>query len=181
MEQQEERVTYPVGTVVLQYVNDNEHCVAVVVGNHMADRLDQDNREKFERHLLKDEKYHIILVLSYFNDFNDSWSMLPKAKSFQFPTYIAEAKRTATKADLSTEIALMIRHNTEKTSCGLSVGRLHAWMFSFSSKQLEALQLVMLVEHHMNGGNLEDKPIWLFQFSDDAAKILNELLIACPR
>lgn len=177
--QQEEKITFPPGTVVLQAINDNEHCVAVVVGDHMVDRLNPRGRELFEIHRESGD-YHILLVLSHFKTYDDRWSTFAQEGAYQFPTYILETKRTATKADLSKEIALLLRHKNEAPSRGLCSGRLHAYMFGFSMKQHEALELVALVEHYFKGGNVENLPKWIFQFSSVKQKVLNELTIACP-
>lgn len=177
--QQEEKITFPPGTVVLQAINDDERCVAVVVGDHMADRLSARGRELFEMHRESGD-YHILLVLSHFKTYDDRWSTFAQARAYQFPTYIVEAKRTATKADLSKEIALLLRHKNEAPSRGLCSGRLHAYMFGFSRKQHEALELVALVEHYLKGGNAENAAEWIFQFSSVRQTVLDELAVACP-
>lgn len=176
----EEEITFSAGTVVLQYVCDDEHCIAVVVGDHMFDRLDDSDRKRFEMHR-ENKTQHILLVLSYFKQGDNFWSVFSKSKAFQFPTYIVQDKGTATKADLSTETALMIRHESEKVSRGLSYGRLHARMFNFSNKQLEALHLAALVDHYTGGGGMDDRPEWILKHSTAAETVLKELLIACPR
>lgn len=178
--QKEEKITFPVGTVVLQYINDDERCVAVVVDEKMADRLEGNYRERFEMHRDSGE-YHILLVLGHFKDYDDRWSGFAKGKAFQFPTYIAEEKRTATKADLSAHINLMLLHDVEKVSRGLSSGRLHTRMFSFSKKQEEVLNLVLLVEHYIEGGNKENVLDRLKYASLAVNSVLDELEIALPR
>lgn len=178
--QQEEKITFSPGTVILQYVNDDEYCVAVVVGDHMVDRLRESDRKMFEMHR-ENGRFHILLVLSYFNNYDDRWSIFAKYGGFRFPTYTVAEKRTATKADLSVEISLLLKHKNEKPSRGLSHGTLHSFMFSFTSKQNEALELVALAEHYSNGGVLENLPKWIKQFSAAREIVMEELAIACPR
>lgn len=177
---QKNEITFLPGTVVLQSVNDGERCVAVVVGDHMIDRLSKRDRELFEMHR-DNGRFHILLVLSYFCDHDDRWSTFAKYAGFRFPTYIVEEKRTATRADLSNEIALLLRHKNEKPSRGLHTGKLHAYMFSFTEKQEEALELVALVEHYSKGGAIENLPEWIKQYSKARETVMEELAIACPR
>ena len=144
------------------------------------DRLNGVNLKLFNTQHDSGE-YHILLVLSYFKTDDDRWSTFAQSGAFQFPTYITEAKRTATKADLSAETFLLLRHKREGPSRGLHSRRLHACMFGFMNKQHEALELVALVDHYANGGTIENIPEWIMPYCSAIKKrIMAELAIACP-
>ncbi|MDR3559800.1 MAG: hypothetical protein P4L58_05355, partial [Candidatus Pacebacteria bacterium] len=93
------------GTVVLQYVNDDETWAAIVVGDHMKCRLDNAQQEKFEN---RPDEYHICLILGIFLGYNKTWSIFSREDDldYLFPNYRLERRGKATPIDLAEEIQL---------------------------------------------------------------------------
>ena len=170
----------PNGTVVLQYLDDDNRCVAVVVDDRMADRLGEEDQRRLQQHQ-ESGRFHILLVLGHFADYGDRWSIFSRDENFRFPRYIIAERRTATEADLSAEMRVLRKQKDEALSRGLTSGRLHSRIFSFNNGQLEVLGLVGLVDHYLVGGTAENVPGWIsLRFEGDNKIFLDELAIACP-
>ncbi len=166
--------TFPNGTVVVQYVNDDERFVGVVVGDHMANRLHE--RYKYSLH---SGRYHICLLLGWFEDFSHDWSIFSKKLwAPSFPQYVTGNKKTATPAELTEEIALLKLHRLEGKSRGLNFGKLRKSIFGFSKKQAEILELVYLVNQYKKykqPARKKNIPEWIETFSGDIEKFFIEL------
>lgn len=166
------------GTIVLQYKDESERFVGVIVGDHMIDGV-----KSIDRKLLKSfrEKYHICLVLGHFSDFDErERPMLTEKKSFLFPCYSVGAIKTATPTDLKEEIELLKTLSSEKTCRGLWNTKLRQQMFMFPQKTREAISAVALVQHYMSGGSVKDIPEWLCFSHDNAVHVFAELYKAIP-
>ncbi len=166
--------TFSPGTVVAQYVNDNERFVGVVVGDHMIDCL----HEKY-KYSLHSGGYHICLLLGWFEDCPQPWSIFSERLfSPSFPQYVTGSKKTATPVDLTEEIALLKLHRSEGKSRGLNFANLRKNIFGFSAKRAEILELVYLVNQYKKYKQPARKkkiPEWIKTFSGDIEKFFIEL------
>lgn len=168
------------GTVCLQYVDDDTCFVGVVVGSHMAHKLDTGDRDFYEKR--DDKTYNLYLLLGRFEnpkpDFNDMFSQrLPE----KFPTYMIGEDRVATPTDLLEEIALFINQCKEPVSRGLNFGKLKKRIFSFNSHQLKVLELIYFIRHYLSGGNSDDCEEIFYFSKGNRQNFFSELEIAIPR
>lgn len=166
------------GIIVLQYVNDDKRFVGVIVNDYMSDQLSSDDLHIFELHR---KEYHICLVLGYFSDFDEQWSMFTKKERILFPYYSIGKIRAATPTDLKEEMNLFRLLCKEGVCRGLQYGKLRQRMFMFSKKVQETLGMVAFVQHYMDGGGIEDRPKWFYFSDNDAESVYIELLKAIPR
>lgn len=145
------------GTVVLQYVDDGNHYVGVVVGDHMAEKLNPHEARNWKTY--KSKLAHICLVLSWFGQ---NWSRNKIFEEKSFPRYAVGRNDCATPTDLAKEFELYQFHATGCQSRGLIDNlSLQRSVFGFNDRQLEILQLVYLVQQYMRGQKFIEFPRWM--------------------
>jgi hypothetical protein len=170
----EDNVVFPLGTVVIQYVNDSHRVLGVVVNKQAAERLTEP-----ERATLVDarEPVHVLLVLQDIYDYPPSPSIFNEVGK-TFPYYMVGRIGVATPVVLREEIALRKALAEDKKSRGLISGSLRRNLFSFNGQQREMIDLVVMVQHFMAGGTYEDRPKWITMYSENAKKVMAELQYA---
>ena len=172
------------GIITLQYINDDEQCVGLVIGDEHAERIkDPNEREMFDLHFDNDSDHeaYVCLVLGYFPNYNDRHKIFGTDKLYRFPTYISASKSTATPSALIGELGMLRCHQEEHLSIGVS-RFLGKKMFGFNTQQKETLQIVAIVQHYLSGGSPENIPKWIGYFCDkNIEKIFKELHQVLPR
>jgi hypothetical protein len=172
----EEKVSFPLGSIVLQYVHDDARYVGIIVGNHMAKEMNAESFARFENR--KEDVYHICLVLGWFEDHTQNWSIFSRPNDIIFPCYAIGDERVAKLADFEIETKLLCVHRED--------ARLRRWerlrsaMFGFSSKQVEILELVALADCYMRGGQVKNVPSWIELFEGNIERFFLELQEAIP-
>lgn len=172
--------TFIPGTIVLQYVSDDARFVGVVVSDFWRTRLNKSDQELFTLH---PDRYHICLVLGWFEDFDYDWSVFnSRRRIVTFPSYGIGDKSSATPATLEEEISLLKLHD-EDQSRGLVQGRsIRRRIFEFGKKQREILLLVALISHYLSGGDLINRPVYKEDYErDTASRVFSELKKILPR
>lgn len=175
--------SYPAGTIVLQYINDSTEIIGVAVGNHMSNRLSDDDKKMFDLYLNKSEPYHCLLVLGFNCRYASKEPLQfrnPKYDTERFPWYKVGQIDKATPIDFEQEIANLKFYRNEPVSNGLISARLRSLFFAPNPKQAEIIELAVVIKHYMEGGNFENKPEVSFG-NIKLILIYEELARAIPR
>lgn len=179
MEKSDVIKSYPTGTIVLQYINDDIEMIGAVVGDHMYQRLSSDDKKTFN---LK-SPHHCLLVFGFNCRYQHKEPLQfrnPHYNTGMFPWYKVGKIELSTPTNLKHEIDSLAFYKKEPVSNGLNSGKLRGRFFGPTSRQTEIIEMAMLTQHYMVGGNFDNSPKTSLSESEVRA-FYDELAIAIPR
>lgn len=160
---------FPSGTIVLQYVDDGENFVGVVVDDRMHSSLNNDQKDHWDRGRPGD--LQICLVLKRTRTWPGN-----VLENTAFPYYAVGRRDSATPIMLEEELHLHRLQHSAASRGLLSYVRLREEHFGFDPEQTACLELVYAVRAFQNNAPLREKAEWMEFVTDEDLALLNDTL-----
>jgi len=167
----------PVGSVVLNYIDEERRLIGVVSADCMAKRLRPEERTKLSSY---PEKFYILLLLAVFSEGVVYPIFSSRRPTCRFPLYVLGEKDDSMLAQLEDEWGLLLKYSSRYSALSRRELMIQSRILGFSKGKAEAFALAFLVKFYLAGrGERKFVDLFIKFFSPEERNMLaRELAIA---